>query len=1192
MKKLLYSLIFGLTFNGLIAQQLNTKQKGISVKSCGSDEIHNELMQNDPIYRQKQEAFEMLLKDPAYAATLKTGGVYKVPVVVHLMHPNEAVGTGTNLTDEQVKAGIDYINQRFRKIAGGLGDGNGEDIGIEFALAVRDENDLCTDGIVRFNMVGQTAYINNGVNRNLSSGMSDGAMKALSRWDPTKYYNIYVVNKIDEENCDENDGGWIAGYAYFASSHGNSTDGSVMLACTYNSESSTTFTHELGHAFNLYHTFEGDVNGTTCPTGNGDFCDDTPLHIRMSEHPQYATEYGNCSYAGSNTCDAGTTQDHMLNYMDYSYDACQNEFTADQKTRMVAAMTGARASFLESNGNESLLPVSTATVDFNASSTAVCTGSTVTFTDESACSPNTYINSGWQTITYSWTFDNGVQAPITSTDQNPTITFNNAGSYDVTLEVTNAHGTTSKTVQDFLAVANTATAACSPTSNNAGNFWQTIYNVSFNDINNSTNQYVNTAYTDFSCTRATTVTEGETYSLSISANAEGGSGNEVFEVYIDYNNNGSFLDAGELVFSGSAPSGTKNTYNQNVVIPGTAVMNTLLRMRVIGETGTLNNNERTCASALLAGDVEDYGVYIQPLVVCTDPDVPTISGTTTICNGNSTTLSINTGNLNDATNWQWYTSSCGGVSAGSGTSINISPSVTTTYYVRGEGGCVTPGSCAQVTVTVNDAPSITSNPTNSSINDGGNTSFSVTADNTTSYQWQENSGGGFGNISNGGVYSGATTSTLTITGATLSMDGNVYRCVVTGDCSPNATSNSATLTVNAAGSAPVADFEASETTVCEGSSIDFTDLSTNTPTGWSWSFPGGTPSSSTSQNPTITYNTAGTYQVTLTATNAGGNDNEVKAGYITVDETLGLVFDSTKIRVQDCGITLPNYTAKVYADIVDNATGYQFRVTNTSLSFSYVTPWYRKARWLRLSDIPGILPSTTYDIEVRARDGKCDVGTYGEVCQVTTSGQTVQTTKVIGAQCGATIVSSTAPVYAHSVSGATSYTFEVSNSSLSYSQTKTNGIRYFKLFQFSGLQPNTTYDVRVKATVGGVTGAYGQTCQITTPSSLSIEHLEARLGMNDEMLEDEMNTLETFGLVIYPNPNQGEYLFVELTDLSSDAELIVTDISGKQIQREKLMTEDSNYKTTIKFDQKLESGFYLVTVVSNGKPVTKKLIVR
>ncbi len=666
-------------------------------------------------------------------------------------------------------------------------------------------------------------------------------------------------------------------------------------------------------------------------------------------------------------------------------------------------------------------------------------------------------------------------------------------------------------------------------------------NSCINDINNSTNQYVNTAYTDFSCTRATTVTEGETYSLSISANAEGGSGNEVFEVYIDYNNNGSFLDAGELVFSGSAPSGTKNTYNQNVVIPGTAVMNTLLRMRVIGETGTLNNNERTCASALLAGDVEDYGVYIQPLVVCTDPDVPTISGTTTICNGNSTTLSINTGNLNDATNWQWYTSSCGGVSAGSGTSINISPSVTTTYYVRGEGGCVTPGSCAQVTVTVNDAPSITSNPTNSSINDGGNTSFSVTADNTTSYQWQENSGGGFGNISNGGVYSGATTSTLTITGATLSMDGNVYRCVVTGDCSPNATSNSATLTVNAAGSAPVADFEASETTVCEGSSIDFTDLSTNTPTGWSWSFPGGTPSSSTSQNPTITYNTAGTYQVTLTATNAGGNDNEVKAGYITVDETLGLVFDSTKIRVQDCGITLPNYTAKVYADIVDNATGYQFRVTNTSLSFSYVTPWYRKARWLRLSDIPGILPSTTYDIEVRARDGKCDVGTYGEVCQVTTSGQTVQTTKVIGAQCGATIVSSTAPVYAHSVSGATSYTFEVSNSSLSYSQTKTNGIRYFKLFQFSGLQPNTTYDVRVKATVGGVTGAYGQTCQITTPSSLSIEHLEARLGMNDEMLEDEMNTLETFGLVIYPNPNQGEYLFVELTDLSSDAELIVTD---------------------------------------------------
>ncbi len=82
---------------------------------------------------------------------------------------------------------------------------------------------------------------------------------------------------------------------------------------------------------------------------------------------------------------------------------------------------------------------------------------------------------------------------------------------------------------------------------------------------------------------------------------------------------------------------------------------------------------------------------------------------------------------------------------------------------------------------------------------------------------------------------------------------------------------------------PVAAFSGSPTTICVGSTVAFTDLSTNIPSTWSWVFPGGTPGTSTSQNPTITYNTAGTYAVTLTATNAHGSDVETIAGYITVN---------------------------------------------------------------------------------------------------------------------------------------------------------------------------------------------------------------------------------------------------------------------------------------------------------------------
>lgn len=93
------------------------------------------------------------------------------------------------------------------------------------------------------------------------------------------------------------------------------------------------------------------------------------------------------------------------------------------------------------------------------------------------------------------------------------------------------------------------------------------------------------------------------------------------------------------------------------------------------------------------------------------------------------------------------------------------------------------------------APSVTGNPPNRTICENGTTTFPVTATGTgLTYQWQVNTGSGFTNITNGAPYSNATTSTLTITGATAGMTGYTYRCVVTGTCG-SANSNSATLTV-------------------------------------------------------------------------------------------------------------------------------------------------------------------------------------------------------------------------------------------------------------------------------------------------------------------------------------------------------------------------------------------------------------
>ncbi|HTA83065.1 MAG TPA: PKD domain-containing protein [Bacteroidia bacterium] len=84
---------------------------------------------------------------------------------------------------------------------------------------------------------------------------------------------------------------------------------------------------------------------------------------------------------------------------------------------------------------------------------------------------------------------------------------------------------------------------------------------------------------------------------------------------------------------------------------------------------------------------------------------------------------------------------------------------------------------------------------------------------------------------------------------------------------------------------PVAYFKASPTTVCTGASVAFTDTSHNSPTSWKWTFTGGTPASSTSQNPTVVYNTAGSYAVKLVVTNSSGSDSLTQASYITVNAT-------------------------------------------------------------------------------------------------------------------------------------------------------------------------------------------------------------------------------------------------------------------------------------------------------------------
>ncbi len=81
---------------------------------------------------------------------------------------------------------------------------------------------------------------------------------------------------------------------------------------------------------------------------------------------------------------------------------------------------------------------------------------------------------------------------------------------------------------------------------------------------------------------------------------------------------------------------------------------------------------------------------------------------------------------------------------------------------------------------------------------------------------------------------------------------------------------------------PTANFTGTPTAICQGQSVQFTSTSSGFPDTYSWSFPGGTPAISTAENPLVTYNTAGTYDVTLTVSNAFGNNTLTQTAYITV----------------------------------------------------------------------------------------------------------------------------------------------------------------------------------------------------------------------------------------------------------------------------------------------------------------------
>ena len=187
------------------------------------------------------------------------------------------------------------------------------------------------------------------------------------------------------------------------------------------------------------------------------------------------------------------------------------------------------------------------------------------------------------------------------------------------------------------------------------------------------------------------------------------------------------------------------------------------------------------------------------------PNAVATPSSQTICSGSYITTIVLTGSLSGTT-YAWTrdnTVPCSDI-ANSGygnikgelTNTTAAPVTVTFTITPSANGCT--GTPITATVLVNPKTNISGNPASQTILALNNASFSVIATGTLiTYQWQVSTNGGsiYSNLLNGGVYSGATTATLSLTAVPLTMNGYKYRCVVKGSCS-TATSSSALLTVS------------------------------------------------------------------------------------------------------------------------------------------------------------------------------------------------------------------------------------------------------------------------------------------------------------------------------------------------------------------------------------------------------------
>jgi hypothetical protein len=430
-----------------------------------------------------------------------------------------------------------------------------------------------------------------------------------------------------------------------------------------------------------------------------------------------------------------------------------------------------------------------------------------------------------------------------------------------------------------------------------------------------------------------------------------------------------------------------------------------------------------------------------------------------------------------------YTNSGYSFSYNIGTLSVGSHTISTKAYDAQGASAVLSGSRSFTVNPASSAPTITTQPSPQTITAGQNTSFTAAASGTPapSVKWQVNTGTVWTDLANGGVYSGVGTNTLTLTQPPTSMSGYQFRLYAWNGVTPDATSSSATLTVNAASVAPTITTQPASQTVNIGNSVTLAVAATGTPApSYQWKKGGSAISGATSSSYSIgSFQTSDNGSYTVTVTNSAGSVTSSPAATLTVSPLVQLSSYSFPASSPPTISTTYSLTAvyKLRAKVVNYGGAWSaIGLTNEHLADSI------NNNGLPLDHIPY---SGTYSVELywvqydSTGTTVVQIGPMGNV-------QTIVVSMVAPVASAATSISSTGFTANWSaVNGATGYRLDVStNSAFSsfVSGYSDRDVSTATSYAVSGLSASTTYYYRVRATNGTLTSGNSSTITAATTS--------------------------------------------------------------------------------------------------------------